>query len=195
MQHKDMCLCACGFDPVDQLLWCVDVLAFFHCEKAHSAVLTHQVFPVFQSSPVTPADESGGHSQMQSVSVFTVVSTKIWAGPVLHTAVQFFLNLIFSLHDCHHNIFFPWNNLVRRTFYLLLGLSPGKQTGIRQWLGEHTLVPLIETSWHIKKEGKEGLKLGDMGPVMRHGVGSGRGLSSNDVFTVPPRGKCCPLNC
>lgn len=39
-------------------------------------VPTHQVFPMFQSSPVTPANESGGQSQMQSVSMFTVV----WAG-------------------------------------------------------------------------------------------------------------------
>lgn len=28
-----MCLYACGFDPVDQILWTVDFLAFFHCEK------------------------------------------------------------------------------------------------------------------------------------------------------------------
>lgn len=41
-------------------------------------VLTHRVFPVFQSNPVTPLDVTRSHSSMQSVSMFTLVSCKIW---------------------------------------------------------------------------------------------------------------------
>lgn len=36
------------------------------------------------------------------------------------------------------------------------------------------MVTLIENSWHIKKKGQEGLELGDIGSVMRHGVGGSR---------------------
>lgn len=36
------------------------------------------------------------------------------------------------------------------------------------------MVTLIENSWHIKKKGKEGLELGDIGSVMRHGVEGSR---------------------
>ncbi len=36
MQHKDMRSSACGFHPVNEVLRCVDFLAFFHCEAAHS---------------------------------------------------------------------------------------------------------------------------------------------------------------
>lgn len=37
------------------------------------------------------------------------------------------------------------------------------------------MVTLIENSWHIKKKGQEGLELGDIGSVMRHGVGGEQG--------------------
>lgn len=110
---------------------------------------------------------------MHSVSLFTLVSTIIWKEPFFFTH-GFLLNFFFSLYECYRNIFFPWNNLVRRTFDLLLGLAAGEQTGIRQWFGGHTLVTLIENSWHIKKKGQEGLELGDIGSVMRHGVGGSR---------------------
>lgn len=38
------------------------------------------------------------------------------------------------------------------------------------------LAPVIETSQHVKKKGKEGLKLGDEGSVMRQSGGKQEGV-------------------
>lgn len=112
MQHKDLCLCACGSEPADHSFY--DVLIFMpfstvkkkKCTVNHGwkrGALTHQVFPVFQSSPVTPADQSGGRSQMQSVSMFIVVSDITRTAPLARLS-NFFKYIFFhswlSLHIC-----------------------------------------------------------------------------------------------
>lgn len=75
-------------------------------------VLAHHVFPVFQSSPVTPVNEYRGQSQMQSVSMFTLVSTKTW------TAFQF-LNILY----------FPFMILFFPPVELLIGRTLGVDSG------------------------------------------------------------------
>lgn len=144
MQHVFVCMWFWSFN-VNPFFYDVLIFLPFSAVKKPTVrqgwqcvVLTHQVFPVFQSSPVTPVNESGGHSQMQSVSMFTLVSTKIWTGPVFHMAFQFFFkNMIFSPFVTVF-VILPWNILVRRTLYLLLGLSTGKQTGNPTVTGEGT---------------------------------------------------------
>lgn len=96
----------------------------------------------------------------------------------------FLICFIFPSWSC---FFLPWNCWLD----VLLGLTVGKQTGIWQWLGGHTLVNWNQL-WRTGKKGKEGLKLGTLGSVLHH---RGEGLSSHDAFIVPHGDKSCPLKC
>lgn len=177
MQHKDMRLCACGFDPVDQLLRAVDFLAIFHCEKTQwdggrrCLALTHQAFPVFQSSPVTPASDLGGRIQIQSVSMLTVVSAKTWLKLKYILTIIIFLTLMEYFGKAYR-----------------LGLSQGMQTESLQWLGG--LVLLIETSQHVRKKGQKARR---QVFIMRHGL-DGELERVVTCWFVAPLSKWYPLN-
>lgn len=188
---------------------------FWFCWPAFMVCWFSWLFPLWKSTQWDRATTCGANSpslscvsvqssntsgrvrrpQSDAISeyVYCSVNQNLNRACLLCSLLIFFKYIFFPL--CHHYIFFPWNNLVRHTFLPSVGFSLGKQTGIRQWLGRRTLIPLIETSLHIKKKGKEDLKLGYKSSVMSHGVEeSRRGLSSNDVFIVPPSSKCCLLN-
>ena len=135
MQHKDTCLCACGFDSVDQLLWRVDFLAFFRCEKAHSetgATMCGANSPSVSCVSVQSSNTSGRVRRPQSDAISEYVYCSVNQNPNRTCPPCSFPNFFFQIYffpSCHHHIFFPWNNLVRRTFYLLSGFHRVSRQG------------------------------------------------------------------
>lgn len=110
MQHKNMCLCACGFDPV-RLLWCVDLLAFSTVKKAPSKVgasmcSTNSLSVSCVSVQSSNTSERVRRPQSDAISeyVYYSVNQNLSRACPPH-CFPFFFNSIFPLHGCHHVFF------------------------------------------------------------------------------------------
>lgn len=143
MQHVFVCMWFWSFNVNPFFLWCVDFLAFFHCEKAHGeagvtmcGANSPSVSCVSVQSSNTSERVRRPQSDAISEYVYSGVNQNLNRPYLPHGFPVFFFKIWFFSPFVTVFVILPWNILVRRTLYLLFwGCQRVSRQGIRQWLG------------------------------------------------------------